>query len=398
MMSKTSLLLLMTLACCVRLCAMGGVHPAELRGDSLRAQYDYFHAMQCYEEALAAVGRDETLKINNEKLKMKLADCRYLRADYGGCVALLEELPADSLTHDALRELFYGLKLMERRGEQIRWGERLLKRFPMDSEVVADMALAYNLNDDPERALALTGRYEAVDSTNILVKRQSADAQFFMKDYSKATETYERLAALGDTTFATHYSLGMCYEQLDSIGLACMHYGRAVALNDSAKAWPLYHLGAALVKAKQYKEGIHVLLMALAKMQPDDSAMFNLHWALAEGYYNNEEYYSAIYDWKNCLKYNPQSLASLYNIAQTYEMIEEGGKHAEDAYIEFLDLAKYADHTTPALQEWMEHAKNFKNVNSRMERRRMELEKREQEVKKRLEEKKKEEMKIKNER
>ena len=81
-MSKTSLLLLMALACCVRLCAMGGVHPAELRGDSLRAQYDYFHAMQCYEEALAAVGRDETLKINNEKLKMKLADCRYLRADY----------------------------------------------------------------------------------------------------------------------------------------------------------------------------------------------------------------------------------------------------------------------------------------------------------------------------
>ena len=238
------------------------------------------------------------------------------------------------------------------------------------------MALAYNLNDDPERALALTGRYEAVDSTNILVKRQTADAQFFMKDYAKATETYERLAALGDTTFNTHYSLGMCYEQLDSIGLACMHYGRAVALNDSAKAWPLYHLGAALVKAKQYKEGIHVLLMALAKMQPDDSAMFNLHWALADGYYNNEEYYSAIYDWKNCLKYNPQSLASLYNIAQTYEMIEEGGKHAEDAYIEFLDLAKYADHTTPALEEWMSHARSFKNVNERITKRDAELQER----------------------
>ena len=376
MTNKASLLLLMALACCVRLCATGGVHPAELRGDSLRAQYDYFHAMQCYEEALAAVGRNGQLTIDNSQLKMKLADCRYLRADYGGCVALLEELPADSLTHDALRELFYGYKLTERRGEQIRWGERLLKRFPMDSEVVADMALAYNLNDDPERALALTGRYEAVDSTNILVKRQTADAQFFMKDYAKATETYERLAALGDTTFNTHYSLGMCYEQVDSIGLECMHYGRAVALNDSAKAWPLYHLGAAQVKAKQYKEGIHVLLMALAKMQPDDSAMFNLHWALADGYYNNEEYYSAIYDWKNCLKYNPQSLASLYNIAQTYEMIEEGGKHAEDAYIEFLDLAKYADNTTPALEEWMSHARSFKNVNERITKRDAELQER----------------------
>ena len=366
MTNKASLLLLMALACCVRLCATGGVHPAELRGDSLRAQYDYFHAMLCYEEALADVGRDETLNIKNERLKMKLAECRYLRADYSGCVALLEELPEDSLTHDALRELFYGFKLMERRGEQMRWGRRLLERFPMDSEVVADMALAYNLSDDPENALALTGRYEAVDSTNILVKRQTADAQFFMKEYPRAIHTYERLLALGDESFNTHYSLGMCYEQLDSIGLACVHYGRAVALNDSAKAWPLYHLGAALVKDKQYKEGIHVLLMALTKMQPDDAAMFNVHWALAEGYYENEEYYSAIYDWKNCLKYNPQSLASIYNIAQTYEMIEEGGKHAEDAYIEFLNRAKYVEEPSPTLQEWMEHARSFKNVGERM--------------------------------
>ena len=354
----------------------GEVAEMVARGDSLMAQYDYFHAMQWYEKILREIGDRSQESGDFQRVAMKLAECRYLRADYSGCIALLEGLPEDSLTHDALRELFYGLKLAERRGEQMRWGERLLKRFPMDSEVVADLALAYNLSDDPVNALALTGRYEAVDSTNILVKRQTADAQFFMKDYPAATQTYERLAALGDTTFATHYSLGMCYEQLDSMALACEHYGRAVALNDSSKAWPLYHLGAALVKVKRYSEGIHVLLMALAKMQPDDSAMFNLHWALADGYYNNEEYYSAIYDWKNCLKYNPQSLASLYNIAQTYEMIEEGGKHAEDAYIEFLDLAKYVDEPTPALLEWMAHARDFKNVNERITKRDAELQER----------------------
>ena len=403
MILRLSLILLMALASLARSYAAGSAfsrstssrddstHIALLvaRGDSCMAQYDYFHAMGYYEQALAAGGLNEKLNIKNEKLKMKLAECRYLRADYGGCIALLESLPEDSLTHDALRELFYGYKLREQRGQQMKWGERLLRRFPMDSEVVADLALAYNLSDNPEGALALTGRYEAVDSMNILVKRQTADAQFFMKEYPAATHTYERLVALGDTTFNTHYSLGMCYEQLENITLAIEHYGKAVALNDSLKAWPLYHLGAALVKDKQYKEGIHVLLMALSKMQPDDSAMFNLHWALADGYYGNEEFYSAIYDWKNCLKYNPQSLASLYNIAQTYELIEDNGKHAEDAYIEFLNLADYVDEPTPTLKEWMEHAKNFKDVNGRMERHRIEVEKRVQEVKLRLEAEKK---------
>ena len=340
------------------------------QGDSCMAQYDYYHAMQYYTQVAEA----------DDMVKSKLATCYFLRADYRRCVALLEQLPDSVLSHDALRQLFYSYKALDdKTTKQRRWGERLLARFPMDSEVVADMALAYNLFDEPEQALALTQRYEAEDASNILVKRQKADAQFFLKQYPEATETYEQLLALGDSTFAAHYSLGMCYEQLaeaDSTLLlkAVEHYGQAVHLNDSAKAWPLYHLGAALVKLQRNAEGIHILLMALQRMQPDDAAMFNLHSALADGYYQNEEYYSAIWDWKNCLKYNPQSLASLYNIAQTYELIEEDGVKAEQAYIEFLLKAESADRTTPALEEWKRHAEGFGHVHERMEEKRAEYE------------------------
>ena len=361
----------------------GGVSTADsllvARGDSCMAQYDYFHAMQYYEQVLRPTpspslkGREK----GYPSLVEKLAACHFLRANYRRCTALLETLPADSLGHDALRQLFYSYKALDQKTMQRQWGERLLQRYPMDSEVVADMALAYNLSDNPEQALVLTQRYEAEDATNILVKRQKADAQFFLMQYPEATATYEQLLALGDSAFSTHYSLGMCYEQLaekDSLLLAkaVENYGRAVALNDSAKAWPLYHLGAALVKMQQNKEGIHVLLMALQRMQPDGAAMFNLHSALAEGYYQNEEYYSAIWDWKNCLKYNPQSVASLYNIAQTYELIEADGVHASEAYVKFLEVASSADTITPVLKEWMEHAEQFGNVHEVMEKKRAE--------------------------
>ena len=309
------------------------------QGDSCMEQYDYYHAMQYYTQVAEA----------DDMVKSKLATCYFLRADYRRCVALLEQLPDSVLNHDALRQLFYSYKALDdKTTKQRRWGERLLARFPMDSEVVADMALAYNLFDEPEQALALTQRYEAEDASNILVKRQKADAQFFLKQYPEATETYEQLLALGDSTFAAHYSLGMCYEQLAEADSTLMlkaveHYGQAVHLNDSAKAWPLYHLGAALVKLQRNAEGIHILLMALQRMQPDDAAMFNL-------------------------------LASLYNIAQTYELIEEDGVKAEQAYFEFLLKAESADRTTPALEEWKRHAEGFGHVHERMEEKRAEYE------------------------
>lgn len=357
------------------------------RGDSCMAQYDYFHALQWYEQ----VSPERSLKgggKENLALTKKLATCHFLRADYQKCASLLQEVPADSLGHDALRQLYYSHKALGEKASQKRWGKLLLSQFPMDSEVVADMAQELNL-DTPELALELTEAYEAVDSTNILVKRQQADALFFMKRYPEAAQNYERLLQLGDETFAVHYSLGMSYEQLaegtspdpakgreagaDSLLLdkAIGHYSRAVELNDSAKAWPLFHLGAALVKQQRNSEGIHILLMALQRMQPDDAAMFNLHWALAEGYYQNEEYFSAIFDWRNCLKYNSLSLASLYNIAQTYEMLGTNESSTEDAYVDFLMIADHVKEPTPSLQEWIRHAESLPRVLERMKTIRM---------------------------
>lgn len=345
----------------------GSVTPADsllLVGDSLMATHDVYHALCVYQEAFGS--RDDAA------VRMRLAKCHYLRASYRQCTSLLEPLPSDSLSHDAMRQMFYSYKTMKDTPMQMHWGRELLKRWQTDAEVVADLALAYNLNDDPERALAVTGAYEAMDSTNILVKRQTADAQFFMKEYPLATRTYERLLALGDSTFSVHYSLGMCYEQLERMEESCAHYGVAVQLTDSAKAWPLFHLGAALVKAHRAGEGIPVLLKALMLLQPEDGVMYTLYNTLAEGYYAEEQWMSAVYDWQNALKYNPQSLTCQYNIAQTYEYLQNAAK-AEDAYREFLRLAYNKKSPNKELQDMITHAENYANLKEKMaeERRRI---------------------------
>ena len=276
----------------------GSATPADsllMVGDSLMASHEVYRALCVYQEAFDM--RDDAA------VRMRLASCHYLRAAYRQCVSMLETLSPDSLDHDAMRQLFYSYKTMKDTPMQMHWGRELLKRWQMDAEVVTDLALAYNLNDDPRRALAVTGAYEAVDSTNILVKRQTADAQFFMKEYPLAASIYEQLLALGDSTFSVYYSLGMCYEEMELWEKACDYHGVAVQLTDSAKAWPLYHLGAALIKANRAEEGVPVLLKSLMLIQPENGVMYTLYNTLAEGYYVQEQWMSAIYDWKNALKY-----------------------------------------------------------------------------------------------
>ncbi len=350
-MKKLVLLLLFTVI--VFPCA-GNVTPVDSllhRGDSLMEVYDVYHAMRHYEQALEL--RDDVA------VRLRLASCHYQRAAYRQCVAMLEMLPPDSLDHDAMRQLFYSYKTMNDTPMQMHWGRELLKRWQMDAEVVADLASVYIYNGDPRRALAVTGAYEAMDSTNILVKRQTAEAYFYMDEYPLATQTYERLLALGDSTYSVHYSLGVCYEQLEQMEASCAHYGMAVQLTDSVKAWPLFRLGAALVKAHRAEESVPVLRKALMFIQPEEGVMYSLHNTLAEGYYAEEQWTDAVDNWQNALRYNPESLSCWYNIAQTFEYLQDDAK-AEEAYKEFLRLAYNKKNPNQELQSMINHAEGFR--------------------------------------
>lgn len=94
------------------------------QGDSCVKAYDYFHALDFYQQAQAMN--------DNNTIKMKLANCYYLRTAYKKCIDLLQKIPEDSLTHDALREMYYAQGAMKKTEEQTYWGKKLLEKFPMD--------------------------------------------------------------------------------------------------------------------------------------------------------------------------------------------------------------------------------------------------------------------------
>lgn len=248
-------------------------------GDSCVARYDVFHALRAYQKA-------ERVKLT-VAVKLRLADCYYQRADYNRCAKILKALPADSLTHDAYRQLFYGYYFQKDYGRCIPVGKALVARYPDDGQIVAELAAALNLCDFSPEALQYVQAYCRRDSSNILVSRQYAFAYFYQRQFREASHVYDRLLALGDTTVNTLYMAGMTYEQLgDSLtAYRCLH--RAAEKNNYQTARMLYHLARVTGLLKRYDEARKLISKGIGILDADRSLETDFY--VLRGKINNED-------------------------------------------------------------------------------------------------------------
>ena len=181
-------------------------------GDSCMQQFNTLGALQNYQRAYDISA--------SQDIRMKLADCHYKRANYREVAELLKNIPEDSLSHEAFRQLAFSYQKQGDNDSFMYWANQLVYRFPMDAEVVAGLTLAFARANQPQNGIICGMQYCQRDSTNILVNRALADAWFINRDFTAAGKLYNRLMEQGDSTFNTLYSAGMCYSQIDSLELA----------------------------------------------------------------------------------------------------------------------------------------------------------------------------------
>jgi len=349
------------------------------KGDSCMQQYNTFEALQYYQQAydlaqsqdITRFSMDEDFSLSKpyvpkdkvpRHVRLKLADCHYQRANYRQTTELLKNMPEDSLTHDAFRELALGYQKQGDTDSYIYWASQLLGRFPMDAEIVAGLILAFAKNDQPQNGIICGLKYTLKDSTNILVNRALADAWFMNRDFTAAAKLYDKLLLQGDSVFNTLYSAGMSYTQIDSLERAYKCLLPAFALSQMQHAGCAYRLGVVCVDTKRYEEGLRYLDLATQLMQPDTTIMKAITLSRGEGYYLTEHYAEAVAMWKEHLAYNPTSIATYYNIANTYALLLEDKEQAKPYYQQFLDLARKEEKPTAALQEMMQKAEAMLSV------------------------------------
>lgn len=342
-------------------------------GDSCMQHYNTFEALQYYQQAYDLAQSQEITRFSMDEdfsmskpyvpedrvpryVRLKLADCHYQRANYRQCTELLKNMPEDSLSHDAFRELTLSYQKQGDTDSYIYWASQLLGRFPMDAEIVAGLILAFAKNDQPQNGIICGLKYTLKDSTNILVNRALADAWFMNRDFTAAAKLYDKLLQQGDSVFNTLYSAGMSYTQIDSLDRAYKCLLPAFALSQMQHAGCAYRLGVVCVDTKRYEEGLRYLDLATQLMMPDTTIMKAITLSRGEGYYLTERYAEAIAAWKEHLTYNPKSIATYYNIGNTYALLLEDKKQARPYLQQFLELARKEENPTAALQEMVKKA------------------------------------------
>ena len=345
------------------------------QGDSCMQQYNTFEALKYYQQAydlakkrsqqravehldlpleqldsLPEEKQDEIierLKHDAEQsavvscpIQMKLADCYYKRANYRQASDLLKLIPEDSLSHESFRELANSYKRLGDTDSYVYWTSQLVKHYPMDGEMVAGLILGYAQLNQPEKGLTLGLNYSLKDRTNILVNRAVADAFFLKRDFTAAGIWYDQLLQQGDSTFNTLYSAGMSHSQAGNLEKAYNCLSQALILSQLQHAGCAYRLGVVCVDTKRYEEGLRALDLAIELTKPDTTMMKAITLSQGEGYYLTEHYPEALKAWKRHLSYNPGSIATYYNIANTYTYLVKDDEQAKKYYQQFLDLAR----------------------------------------------------------
>lgn len=320
-------------------------------GDSCMQQYNTFEALKHYQQAYEM---KDTIEV-----RTKLADCHYKRGNYRETSELLKNVPEDSLSHDAFRQLCFSYQKQGDTDSYIYWTGQLVNHYPMDGEMVAGLTLAYAKNQQPQNGIICSMRYCLKDSTNILVNRALADAWFMNRDFSAAAKLYDRLLEQGDSTFNTLYSAGMSYSRIDSLERAYKYLQLAFLISGMQHYGCAYRLGVVCVDTKRYPEGLNYLKLATELMLPDTTVMRAITLSQGEGYYLTQQYPEAVEAWKHHLSYNPSSVATYYNIANADAYLLKDNEEAEAYYRQFLDLARKEEKPMEQLKQMIKNAEDM---------------------------------------
>ena len=320
-------------------------------GDSCMKEFNTFEALQYFQQAYQMA--------DSRDVRLKLADCHYKRANYHQTAELLKNVPEDSLSHEAFRQLALSYHKQGDLDSYIYWGTQLVKRYPMDGEIVASLTLAYAQKNQPEIGLKYGLNYSLKDMNNIMVNRAIADAFFLKRDFTAASIWYQGLMEQGDSTFNTIYSAGMCYSQIQDLNRAYKYLQLALIKSGMQHFGCAYRLGIVCNDLHSYDEGLSYLDLALEIQKPDTAIMKAITLSQGEAYYLTKQYDKAVEAWKHHLDYNPGSVATYYNIANAYYYFLNDQQQSRVYLEKFLQQARKEEKPTPQLKDMIEKAEAF---------------------------------------
>lgn len=320
----------------------------ELTGDYYRDKFDLGKALHWYEKAFT-IG-------NNKQVSRKIAECYYKRGYYRKCIDLLQEGPlTDSLAADfkMLGKCYQHIDAVD---SALICQKIVAEKNIYDYTNIISLANNYLALQMPDSALYYTLKYNVNDSSNLLVNQLQALAYYKKGNYPAALSQYKKLRLLNDHSMSSSYYMGLSYIRCDSLNQGYDCLAAASEKAQEKNPYVLSELGVAATKIGFIDEGIGNIRKAIEMLQPDSTLIHYLYNAIAIAYMEKRDPDNCIAYLKKSLEYNPQSLMTLYRIANACN-IKKDMENEKKYYLRFIREANKRNDLNETMKSLKEAAR-----------------------------------------
>ena len=310
-----------------------------------RAEGKFKDALQCYEQVLA-------LNPENKYVRLQQINLLNMMENYTEAGKICGLLLANDSSAIALRLMAQCYEGQMKQDSAMVYYNKVITKKPADYLSVAKLASMHIKNEAPEMTIAITENYRKIDSTNLYVNRQNAQAYCLNKDYDSAIERYNYLINQGDSSMLTCYYLGMSYFAKEQFYEA-HDFLETAHKYDPKNVNILYYLGRSCAKTSWKKQGIEYLQQALDLTIPTGEALAKLYEGLGDCYFMAGDYHKQLAAVKEQYKQQPKNNL-LYRMAYIYQDLLKDNKNAEKYLVMYLNTKEEEDAPEPEEEAKME--------------------------------------------
>lgn len=292
------------------------------------------------EEAAAWWTMLSVMDPENLHYQIALAQLMYREKAYEECVETCRRIIARDTIPNILAMTADAYRLAGKADSALVYYNRFLKIKPFHARTISKKADILLAAKKYAEVLEMTSAFLEVEPDNMTVLPIHGLTLHLGKKYRQSLETFEKLHLLGDSTYSTHYYLGLNHYMMDNILQAEREFEKAYQI-DSSDVTLVYHL--ADTKSRRYygtnPEVEHLYDKALKMLEPDPIMMHNIYGSRAMSFHRAEDFRTAIRYYEQSYRYNSKNISALSSIGYCYERLKEYDK-ALEYYGRYLILGK----------------------------------------------------------
>ena len=188
-----------------------------------------------------------------------------------------------------------------------------------------------------ETVMRITDRYLKRDSSLQVLGIQGM-TYYIRKQYTESLRIFERMRALGDSTYSTNFYLGLNYLETDP--LKALYAFEEAYKADSTNIEGVYQYACILGRMTTRDSLTRKMFdKAIGMMQPDPKVMYRFYASYGDWLIRKERFEEARDMYMTARDYDPERLTVLPSLGYCYERLKDW-RNAAEYYREFIDRSE----------------------------------------------------------